>query len=124
MVGPGEQIQALSFPPPNDTATLKYIPDVMDAANCNVNVDPGNELGIERLKNPFTESSNDINCRGIIAPITNTLVDLTLLISAITDFKEESINKVLNNPKSISKTNMLLPKGYIKRPDVKKINLS
>ena len=61
MVGPGLQIQALALLPPKDTATLKYIPLVIDAANYNVNVDPGNGFGKERLKYPFAES-NDINC--------------------------------------------------------------
>jgi len=90
------------------------------------------ELKNPRVKIQFAEKSS-VSCASFVKyfyllyknkTITNTLVDLTILISAITDFKEESINKVLNNPKSISKTNMLLPKGYIKRPDVKKTNLS
>jgi hypothetical protein len=90
------------------------------------------ELKNPRVKIKFAEKSS-VSCSVFVKyfyllkkekTITNTLEELTLLISVITDFKEESINKVLNNPKSISKTNMLLPKGYIKRPDVKKTNLS
>ena len=90
------------------------------------------ELKNPRVKIKFAEKRS-VSCASFVKyfyllfkdkTITNTLEELTILINAITDFKEESINKILNNPRSISKTIVLLPKRYIERPDVKKTNLS